>query len=68
MIIMHRKTRYMVIPEEVKKSLNKDLAEVLDVIVDHNLNLESREDVVNFCKVAVKSYNDQKIIEKYFDD
>lgn len=68
MIIMHRKTRHMIIPEEVKKSLNKDLAEVLDVIVDHNLNLESREDVVNFCKVAVKSYNDQKIIEKYFDD
>ena len=68
MIIMHRKTRHMIIPEEVKKSLNKDLAEVLDVIVDHNLNLESREDVVNFCKVAVKSYNDQKIIDKYFDD
>ena len=58
----------MIIPEEVKKSLNKDLAEVLDVIVDHNLNLDSREDVVNFCKTAVKSYNDQKIIEKYFDD
>lgn len=69
MIIMHRKTgNHMIIPEELKKNLNKDLADALDVIVNHNLNLDNKVDIIDFCKATVKSYKDQTIIEKYFDE
>lgn len=58
----------MIIPEELKKNLNKDLADALDIIVNHNLNLDNKEDIIDFCKATVKSYKDQTIIEKYFDE